>query len=369
MFPSPSSSSPPILYSFTLFVSLFFLFLFAPQIFPPRNRHHRQPLISAKDELDDLHLFREAISKAKATPTSRGGSSKISHLGTINPNPKIAFLFLTNSDLVFAPLWQRFFESSNADLFNVYVHADPSTKLSTPEWLVKANFIPAKTTARASPTLISAARRLMANAIIDDPFNLYFALVSQHCIPLHSFKFVYASLFGNPSSAPKAFLTQRSHKSYIEILSEAPYLHNRYVARGDGSLLPEIPYDNFRVGSQFFVLAKRHALLVLKERKLWRKFKQPCLDLDSCYPEEHYFPTLLSMEDPKGSSLYTLTRVNWTDSVDGHPHTYLSPEISPELIHTLRKSNSSFSYFFARKFSPECLQPLMEIAIDVIFRD
>ncbi|KAE8683206.1 DNAJ protein [Hibiscus syriacus] len=365
MFPSSSSSSP-IVYSLTLFLSLLFLFLFSPRIIPHGNRH-RERLISVQDELDDLRLFREAVS----TATARGGSSKISHLGTINPKPKIAFLFLTNSDLVFAPLWQRFFESSNDDLFNVYVHADPATKIATPEWLIKANFIPAKATARASPTLISAARRLMANAIIDDPFNMYFALVSQHCIPLHSFKFVYTSLLGNPSSAHKAFLTQGSLKSYIEILSEAPFLHNRYVARGDGSLLPEIPFDKFRVGSQFFVLAKRHALLVLRERKLWRKFKVPCLDLDSCYPEEHYFPTFLSIADPKGSSHYTLTIVNWTDSVDGHPHTYHSPEISPDLIHMLRKSNtsSSYSYFFARKFSPDCLKPLMEIADDVIFRD
>ncbi|KAE8670641.1 laccase-17-like [Hibiscus syriacus] len=323
-----SSSSSPIVYSLTPFSSLLSLFLFAPHILPSGNRH-RKPLISLQDELDDLHLFHEAVSMA--TATSHGGSSKISHLGTINPKPKIVFLFLTSSDLVFAPLWQRFFESSNDDLFNVYIHADPVTKLSSPEWLIKANIIPAKTTARASPTLISAARRVMANAIIDDLFNLYFAL------------------------------------SYIEILSEAPYLHNRYVARGDGMLLPEIPYDKFRVGSQFFVLAKRHVLLVLRERKLWRKFKLPCLDLDSCYPEEHYFPTLLSMADPKGSSHYTLTRVNWTDRADGHPHTYHSPE----LIHTLRKSNSSsnYSYFFARKFSPDCLKPLLEIADDVIFRD
>ncbi|KAE8702115.1 laccase-17-like [Hibiscus syriacus] len=362
----PSSASSPIVYSLILFCSLLFLFLFAPRIIPRGNRHPER-LISVQDELDDLRLFREAVS----TATARGGSSKISHLGTINPKPKIAFLFLTNSDLVFAPLWQRFFESSNDDLFNVYIHADPATKISTPEWLIKANFIPAKTTARASPTLISAARRLMANAIIDDQFNLYFALVSQHCVPLHSFKFVYTSLFGNPSSAHKTFLTQGSLKSYIEILSEAPFLHNRYVARGDGSLLPDIPFDKFRVGSQFFVLAKRHALLVLRETKLWSKFKVPCLDLDSCYPEEHYFPTFLSMADPKGSNRYTLTRVNWTDSVDGHPHTYHLPEISPELIRTLRKLNSgsSYSYFFARNFSPDCLKPLMEVADDVIFRD
>lgn len=362
MIPSSSSLSSPIVYALTLFVSLSFLLLFAPQILPLGK--HRQVPISAQDELDDLHLFREAITAA----SSRGGSSKVSHLGTINPKPKIAFLFLTNSDLVFAPLWERFFES-NDGLFNVYIHADPSTKLNPLQWSIKANFIASRRTARASPTLISAARRLFANAIIDDPFNLYFALVSQHCIPLHSFKYVYTSLLGNPSSATKAFLTQRSHQSYIEILSDAPYLHNRYVARGDGMMVPEIPYDEFRVGSQFFVLAKRHALLVLKERKLWKKFKLPCLDLESCYPEEHYFPTLLSMEDPKGSTHYTLTRVNWTDSVDGHPHTYHSPEISPELIHTLRESNSSYSYFFARKFSPDCLKPLMGIAKDVIFRD
>ncbi|XWS74685.1 hypothetical protein CRYUN_Cryun01aG0019200 [Craigia yunnanensis] len=354
------SSSSPVVYSLTLFLSLFLLFLFAPQILPLRKQ--QQSPVSLQDELDDLKLFQEA------TLASTRSFSKISHLGTTNPKPKIAFLFLTNSDLVFAPLWQRFFQE-NDHLFNVYVHADPSSKLSTPQWSVKANFIPAKRTERASPTLISAARRLLANAIIDDPFNLYFALLSQYCIPLHSFKYIYTSLLGNPNAASKAFLTQPSHKSYIEILSNDPHLHNRYVSRGEGVMLPEISFSRFRAGSQFFVLAKRHSLLVLKERKLWRKFKLPCIDLDSCYPEEHYFPTLLSMQDPKGCSHYTLTRVNWTDSVDGHPHTYHAPEVSPDLLHTLRKSNSTYSYFFARKFSPDCLKPLMEIAEDVIFRD
>ncbi|OMO75384.1 Glycosyl transferase, family 14 [Corchorus capsularis] len=365
------SSSSPFVYSLILFLSLFFLLLFAPQILPfkkhqqqelEQNRQKPQSLITPQDELEDLHLFHQAV--LSASPAS----SKISHLGTVNPKPKIAFLFLTNSDLVFAPLWQRFFQG-NDHLFNIYVHADPFVKLSAPEWSVKANFIPAKRTARGSPTLISAARRLLANAILDDPFNLYFALISQHCIPLHSFNHIYTSFLGDPSSSSKAFLTQKSQKSFIEITSDSPHLHNRYVARGEGSLLPEIPFKQFRVGSQFFVLAKRHALLVLKERKLWRKFRLPCFDLDSCYPEEHYFPTFLSMKDPKGCSHYTLTRVNWTDSVDGHPHTYHAPEVSSDLLHTLRKSNSTYSYFFARKFSPDCLKPLMAIADDVIFRD
>ncbi|GLT88712.1 hypothetical protein SLE2022_067250 [Rubroshorea leprosula] len=350
------SSSSPFLYSFALFLSLFLLLLFAPQFFPLR----KQPSpISLQDELDDLHLFHQA------TVVS---SLKVSHLGITHPKPKIAFLFLTNSDLVFAPLWERFFQGHN-QFYNIYIHAYPSSKVPPPKWAISANFIPTKRTERASATLISAERRLLARAILDDPLNLYFALVSQHCIPLHSFQYIYKSLIGNPAEASRAFLSHPSHKSFIEILSNEPTLQNRYIARGKNAMLPEVTFEQFKVGSQFFILSKRHALLILKERKLWRKFRLPCVDLNSCYPEEHYFPTLLSMADPEGCSHYTLTRVNWTNSVGGHPHTYHALEVSPELIHILRESNSSYSYFFARKFLPETLTPLMEIADSVIFRD
>lgn len=135
-------------------------------------------------------------------------------------------------------------------------------------------------------------------------------------------------------------------------------------------MLPEVPFDRFRIGSQFFVLTREHALVVVSDRRLWRKFRILCRNIHSCYPEEHYFPTLLSMEDPEGCSKYTLTRVNWTNSVDGHPHMYRPNEVSPELITALRKSNAStYDYLFARKFSPDCLSPLLEIAEDVIFKD
>jgi len=47
---------------------------------------------------------------------------------------------------------------------------------------------------RGSPSLIYAEKRLLAKAIVDDPFNLHFALVSQHCVPLHSFQYMYNTL-------------------------------------------------------------------------------------------------------------------------------------------------------------------------------
>lgn len=134
-------------------------------------------------------------------------------------------------------------------------------------------------------------------------------------------------------------------------------------------MMPEVPFEKFRVGSQFFSLTRKHALVVVKDRTLWRKFKVPCYRDDECYPEEHYFPTLLSMADPDGVTSYTLTNVNWTGTVNGHPHTYEVDEVSPELILRLRKSNHSESYLFARKFVPDCLGPLMAIAKSVIFKD
>ncbi|KAG7565363.1 Glycosyl transferase family 14 [Arabidopsis suecica] len=345
-------SSSTLVYSLSLFLSLsllFFLFFLSPHILLSSSN-----LISTADDLDDLSLFH------RAAVSSSTNNRRLISLSP-NPPPKIAFLFLTNSDLTFLPLWESFFQG-HQDLYNVYIHADPTSSVSPllDSSSINAKFIPAKRTARASPTLISAERRLLANAILDDPNNLYFALISQHCIPLHSFSYIHNHLFSTNSD---------HHQSFIEILSDEPFLPKRYNARGDDAMLPEIRYQDFRVGSQFFVLAKRHALMVIKERKLWRKFKLPCLDVESCYPEEHYFPTLLSLEDPEGCSHFTLTRVNWTGSVGGHPHTYDASEVSPQLIHSLRRSNSSLDYFFARKFTPESLQPLMEIADAVIFRD
>lgn len=134
-------------------------------------------------------------------------------------------------------------------------------------------------------------------------------------------------------------------------------------------MLPEVQFEQFRVGSQFFVLTRKHAVVIIKDRKIWNKFKLPCYKANECYPEEHYFPTLLSMKDPNGLTRYTLTRVNWTGSTQGHPYTYKPSEISPELISRLRSSKFSSSYLFARKFSPDCLKPLMEIADSDIFRD
>ncbi|GAA0174752.1 transferase [Lithospermum erythrorhizon] len=349
------------------------IFLLAQRILPSKLDKILLP-----DELDDLALFRKATlasierKEAEDHYHSQYGSILSFLSKDSTPPPKIAFLFLTNSNIHFAPLWEKFFQNKST-LYNIYIHADPTVKIKNPGGVFKGRFIAAKGTERGSPTLIAATRRLLAAALLDDPLNMFFALISQHCIPVHSFDYMYHSLFYKPISGSTRFRPANSnrfpYKSFIEILSGEPGMHERYLSRGENVMLPEVPFDQFRVGSQFFVLTREHALLVINDRRLWRKFRLPCLDKYACYAEEHYFPTLLSMEDPKWCTQYTLTRVDWRNSSDGHPHTYRPPEVSPELIRNLRKSNTSSSYFFARKFSPDCLKPLLHIAQSAIFRE
>ncbi|KAF4360276.1 hypothetical protein F8388_020567 [Cannabis sativa] len=347
--------STPFVLSFSLLLSLPILFLLAPRFLSPLQQQPQSPvLISPSDEQDDLALFNRASGSA-INSINNNNPSRFSHLSTgSNPKRKIAFLFLTNSDLHFSPLWDQFFKG-NSHLYNIYVHADPTVNVTRPHGVFEGRFIPAKRTYRASATLISATRRLLATAIIDDPANVFFAVLSQYCVPLHSFRYVYHSLvvsrsFDSSSAETDAELTRlgvrAKYKSFIEILSKSRNLWKRYTARGRFAMMPEVPYDQFRVGSQFFVLTRRHALAVVKDRTLWRKFRSPCYKEDECYPEEHYFPTLLSMTDPNGCTQYTLTRVNWTGTTKGHPYTYGAAEVSPELIHRLRESNHSESYLF-----------------------
>ncbi|GAA0183759.1 transferase [Lithospermum erythrorhizon] len=313
------------------------------------------------DDDDDNSLFQLA-SKVNPNPNAKTPKKK-----------KLAFMFLTTTPLPFSPLWEAFFNNTPKNLYNIYIHADPSFNYTPPfSGVFRRRVIPSKFTLRYTPTLIAAARRLMANALIHDRSNYMFALISQSCIPLHSFKFTYRIL-------------SRSKKSFIEILDNEPGAWERWAARGEHAMLPEVKFEDFRIGSQFFVLKRKHARVVVRDRRLWNKFKKACLSVDTCYPEEHYFPTLLNMVDSRGCVPATLTHVDWNDSQNGHPRTYSAGEVGPELFRALRShrprygdeingSDPSVSkrrdpFLFARKFAPECVQKLMSLANDVILKD
>lgn len=330
----------------------------------PRNVHPKTPVSPPPPLIipeDDESLFRLA-SRVDPKPSPPGAAKKL------------AFMFLTTTPLPFAPLWEIYFNSTRPNLYNIYIHADPTFQYDPPfHGVFSGRVIHSKPTHRFTPTLISAARRLLSHALLHDPSNYMFALLSSSCVPLHSFNFTYETLV-------------RSKKSFIEILKNQPGMEARWAARGGEVMLPEVTLEDCRIGSQFWTLTRKHARLVVRDERLWAKFKLPCLHWDTCYPEENYFPTLLSMQDPRGCIPATLTHVDWRGRSDGHPRTYEAAEVGPELISALRSdrprygdeetngSDSSITkrrdpFLFARKFSPDSIQLLMNIASDVIFKD
>ncbi|CAA0822763.1 Core-2/I-branching beta-1-6-N-acetylglucosaminyltransferase family protein [Striga hermonthica] len=302
------------------------------------------------------------------------------HLASrVDPNPKpvekLAFMFLTTTHLPFAPLWESYFARAPKSEYNIYVHADPRfNRTANFPGVFSGRVIRSKPTRRHTPTLAAAARRLLAHALLHDESNSMFLLLSPSCVPIHSFRFTRRFLAG-------------SNQSFIEILKDEPRAYVRWAARGVDAMLPEVEFADFRIGSQFWAVVRRHARDIVGDTRLWSKFRLPCLEDATCYPEEHYFPTLMSMVDPSGCVPCTLTHVDWRGGHGGHPRMYKADEVGRELIMGLRSSRPRYGdegpggsnstvglrrrdpFLFARKFSPACLDRLMAIADDVLFKD
>ncbi|RAL52826.1 hypothetical protein DM860_007594 [Cuscuta australis] len=377
MFPSPSPLS--LLCALLLCFPLAFFYTINTPL-PAASTTGNNPLPGTGNQAAEGNdrgsvFLRSSPPVGRRQPLSRLSGRVGFEPGAAGKRRKLAFMFLTTTPLPFAPLWELFFRDAPAGAYNVYVHADPSYNYTTPFGGVFAGrVIPSMPTRRNTASLAAAARRLLAHALRHDRGNRMFALLSPHCIPLHSFNFTYAAVID-------------SGRSFIEVLANEPWALPRWLARGDTAMLPEVKFEDFRIGSQFFILTRKHARVVVRDRKLWRKFRAPCLEAETCYPEEQYFPTLLHMVDPQGVATATLTHVDWSRSSGGHPRTYNATEVGPGLIRALRDDRPRYGdeeinngsnmtafkrrdpFIFARKFSPDTLGSLMSIAEGCILKD
>ncbi|KAE8732796.1 Detected protein of unknown function [Hibiscus syriacus] len=274
---------------------------------------------------DDKSLFRVA---SLVNSITHPGSPKGLHFysGITNgegypyPTQPLPSLFLTVRPLPFAPLWELYFNQIPKSLFNVYVHADLTHPYETPFSGVFAHrVIRSKPALRFTPTLISAARWLLAHALLHDRSNYMFVLLSASCIPIQSFNFTNRTLI-------------RSKKSFIEILDNEIGTFDRWAKRG-----PRRDAAGDHLGQV--------------QSTVW--------EWDNCYPEENYLPTLVHVHDPIGVVPATLTHVDWNGSSDGHPRMGSDSSV-------IRRRDP---FLLARKFASDSIQQLMRIASEVIFSD
>lgn len=198
--------------------------------------------------------------------------------------------------------------------------------------------------------MCDAEKRLLANALLDIN-NEWFILVSESCIPLYDFGVIYNYL-------------KKSKYSFVGSFDDlGPYGRGRYRSY----MAPEVNITEWRKGSQWFEVNRKLALDIVQDTKFYQKFEQFCRP--PCYVDEHYFPTMLTIEAGEVLANRSLTWVDWSRG-GAHPATFGGRDIKEEFLERVLVGQncsyndhaSSVCYLFARKFAPSSLQPLLHLA-------
>lgn len=182
--------------------------------------------------------------------------------------------------------------------------------------------------------------------------------------------------------------------------------------RYNPKMAPLVPVYNWRKGSQWVVLTRKHAEVVVNDTTVFPMFQQHCkrrslpefwrdhpIPADTsmehnCIPDEHYVQTLLAREGLEGEiTRRSLTHSSWdlSSSKDPerrgwHPVTYKFSDATPTLIQSIKdidniyyeteyrrewcssKGKPSRCFLFARKFTRPAAFRLLNMSVLGAFR-
>ncbi|CAN6357258.1 unnamed protein product [Urochloa humidicola] len=270
--------------------------------------------------------------------------------------PKVAFMFLTRGPLPLAPLWEKFFAGAGSrGLYSVYVHGTPGYRHDFPPASpFYRRQVPSQVARWGDTSMADAERRLLANALLD-PGNERFVLVSESCIPLYSFATVHH------------YLTRSRHSFVGAFDDPGPHGRGRYRA----GLAPEVRREQWRKGAQWFEMDRHLAVDVVSDERYYPKFREHCRP--PCYMDEHYLPTVLSVEAPDRIANHSVTWVDWSRG-GAHPATFGEADVGEAFLKRLTTPGkvqgtctyngqpAEVCFLFARKFAPSTLRPLLALA-------
>ncbi|KAL3625944.1 hypothetical protein CASFOL_029493 [Castilleja foliolosa] len=357
-------------------VSLVSLFLVCAYVYPPQNSaacyvlsshgckalQNWLPPAPARELTDDEFAARVVIRDILNMPV------------TLPPTPKIAFMFLTPGALPFEKLWDKFFQGYEGR-FSVYVHASKDKPVHFSRYFINREIRSSKVV-WGKISMVDAERRLLVNAL-KDPDNQQFILLSDSCVPLHDFEYVYNYLMDTNVS----FVDCNQMVGCFE--DPGPHGSGRYSE----NMLPEVEKKDFRKGAQWFTMKRQHALVVMADSLYYSKFRDYCKPGmekgRNCYSDEHLFPTFFYMLDPAGIANWSVTHVDWSEG-KWHPKSYRAQDITYELMKNITSIADSVHvtsdekkeiqilpclwngsqrpcYLFARKFMPETLDNLLQL--------
>lgn len=308
---------------------------------------------------------------------------RIKMLSLLSPpvlqDPKIAFLFIARNRLPLDMVWDAFYQGDKYNRFTIFVHSRPGflfNKATTRSVYFLDRQVNNSIQVDWGEASMLQAERILLQHALEDPLNRRFVFLSDSCIPLYDFNFTYDYIMTTPTSFVDSFADTKEGRYN-------PKMH------------PAIPKENWRKGSQWVVLTRKHAEIVVKDEIIFPVFRLHCktrslpefwrdrsFPVDpakehNCIPDEHYVQTLLAQQGLEGElTRRSVTHTSWdlSSSKDPqrrgwHPVTYKLADATPALIKSIKdvdniyyeteyrrewctnKGKPAPCFLFARKFT------------------
>ncbi|GMP83386.1 hypothetical protein CsSME_00037317 [Camellia sinensis var. sinensis] len=131
---------------------------------------------------------------------------------------------------------------------------------------------------------------------------------------------------------------------------------------------PAISLFDWRKGSQWFEVHRKLAIQVISDVTYYPVFKDHCKP--PCHIDEHYLPTLVTKVCPELTSNRTITWADWSGG-GSHPTRFVRKDVTEGFLNRVRHGfncsynggdMSSICFLFVRKFHPNTLQSLLQMA-------
>jgi hypothetical protein len=247
---------------------------------------------------------------------------------------KIAFCFLIYDNINHENLWNLFFKNIDRDKYNIYIHYKYNKPLKYFDQYKIDNCIETKW---GDISLVHAQNLLLNKAIMDHN-NEHFIFISNSCIPLKSFYYIYNYL--------------DNKYSYFQIINQ------KQCFPRCNKTLNFIDKKYIQKASQWCILNRKHTELMLNDTDYIDWFNYP-----SSIPDEHCYITKIFYNNLQDeiiiSSIPTdaTTFTNWS----GNGYKYQSNTglknysfiKNKELLYLLNSK-----CLFGRKFDKECIYSL-----------
>lgn len=247
---------------------------------------------------------------------------------------KIAFCFLLYDIINHEDLWYNFFKNIDHNKYNIYIHYKNNVPLKYFEKYKINNCIE---TQYAHISLTQAQNILLKKAL-EDNNNQHFIILSNSCIPLKNFDYIYNHL--------------DETKSYFNVAPQEQCFPRC------NSILNIIEKKYIQKQHAWCILNRKHTELMLKDTQYINWFK------DIYCPEEHCYITMLYIYNLQDELITTLnlaidatTFTNWQGMDYKYPcYSGLKnySNISEDELIYLLKSKS----LFGRKFTVDCRNSL-----------